>query len=105
MNPATAGRVAIRCINPDLTDSRVQDEDAMRNIGVQLGYAVDATAVVIDPVHEDPTTTILNALHQTRANAVLVPNLHHANGIDVQVWRETTLITASPVRLPSAVPI
>jgi len=90
---AAPGRLAIRCVRPDLTDDRERDERQMTAVGVRLGYAVDEVVVIIDPSREGPLTTVMNALARTKADAVIVPDLDHIDGIDKRIRERAQLIT------------
>ncbi|GAB2690381.1 hypothetical protein [Nocardia thraciensis] len=96
MEPDTAerGRLAIRCIRPDLTNDRDGDELRATQVGVRLGYAVDEAVVVLDPSCEGPLVTVVNALARTGADAVIVPDLLHVIGIDSAIRLRVDLITA-----------
>ncbi|WP_280265179.1 hypothetical protein [Nocardia wallacei] len=87
------GRLAIRCIRPDLTGDRNRDEQQMTEIGVLLGYAVDEVVVVLDPSREWPLITIENALNRTKADAVIVPDLEHIDGLERPIRERAQLIT------------
>ncbi len=91
--PSRSGRLAIRCMRPDLSDDCGRDEREMTRIGVQLGYAVDEELVVIDPFREGPFTTVWLALRRTRADAVIVPSLEHVNGLEQSIRLKAQLIT------------
>lgn len=92
-------RLAIRCIRPDLTDDRDRDEHEMMELGVRLGYAVDETAIRIDPTKEGPYATVMLALGRTRADAVIVPDLEHVDGIDGAIRERVLLITLEGERV------
>lgn len=94
-----SGRLAIRCLRPDLTSDRERDEREMGRIGVQLGYAVDETIIVIDPHREGPWTTIMLALRRTQATAVIVPDHAHIDGIDSWIRQHAELITVEGERV------
>lgn len=98
---AASGRLAIRCIRPDLTADRYRDEHEMGNIGILLARAVDATVIpiVIDPRREGPATTVLEAIARTGADAVIVPDLEHVDGIDHLIRERADLITVHPPRV------
>jgi hypothetical protein len=93
MHPSRSGRLAIRCLRPELSDDYERDEREMTRIGVQHGYAVDEELVVIDPLHEGPFTTVWLALRRTRADAVIVPSLEHVDGLEQSIRLKAHLIT------------
>lgn len=100
MDSATpSGRLAIRCIRPDLTDDRDRDEREMRDLGVQLSRAVDDTVVEIDPLREGPARTVLEAIARTGATAVIVTDLEVVNGIEYWIRERADLITVRPPRV------
>jgi hypothetical protein len=99
MEQQSSGRLAIRCIRPDLTSDRGRDEREMRRIGVQLGYAVDDTVVVINPWCEGPYTTVMSALGDTQADAVIVMDLGHIDGIDHAIRQRAQIITVEGERV------
>ncbi|WP_024802311.1 hypothetical protein [Nocardia sp. BMG51109] len=65
----------------------------MTEIGVRLGYAVDGVVVVLAPSREWPLTTVENALKRTKANAVIVPDLEHIDGLDRQIRERAQIVT------------
>ncbi len=96
MKPASpATRVAIRCIRPELVaaSDRERIEQEMTDLGVRLGRAVDVTTVEIDPTREGPYTTVRLALRRTGADAVIVHDLEHVDGIDDWIRQHAELIT------------
>lgn len=88
-----SGRLAIRCLRPDMTGDRDRDEREMSRTGAQLGYAVDKTTVILNPLREGPWTTIMLALRGAHADAVIVPDLGHVDGIDHWIRQHAQLIT------------
>ncbi len=93
------GRLALRCIRPDLTTDQDRDERAMRELGVRLGYAVDDTVVTLDPTVQGPYTTIMLALRASGANAVIVPDHEHIDGLDHAIREWVQLITVEGERV------
>ncbi|MGF6889603.1 hypothetical protein ABIA39_009054 [Nocardia sp. GAS34] len=91
--PQSSGRLAIRCIRPDLSADRDHDEREMSRIGVQLGYAVDETVVELDPPREGIYTTVMLALRRSQADAVIVVDLEHVDSIDGAIRERAVLIT------------
>jgi len=92
---ALPSRLAIRCIRPELitqTD-RERIEQEMTDLGVRLGRAVDVAVVEIDPAREGAFTTVMLALRRTGADAVIVPDLGHVDGIDGWIRGEAQIIT------------
>ena len=94
MTGPTAGQVAIRCIRPDLIAAadRERIEQEMTDLGMQLGCAVDALIVVIDPNVMGPWATVTNALARARATHVIVPSLWHVDGIDGWIRARAELV-------------
>lgn len=99
MESTTSGRLAICCIRPDLTNDRERDERAMRDLGVRLGYAVDDTVVPLDPLKQGLYTTIMLALRASGANAVIVPDFEHIDGLDRIIRDHAQLITLEGERV------
>jgi hypothetical protein len=93
LTPQSSGRLAIRCIRPDLSGDRNRDEREMSRIGVQLGYAVDETVVELDPRTAGVYTTVMLALRRSQAEAVIVVDLEHVDGIDGAIRERAVLIT------------
>ncbi|WP_156959449.1 hypothetical protein [Nocardia sp. BMG51109] len=91
----TQGRLAIRCIRPDLTGARDRDEQQMTDTGIRLGYAVDDTVIALDPTWEAPLVTILRELRRTGADAVIVPGLSHIDGIDEVIRLRAKIVTVA----------
>lgn len=92
---ALPSRLAIRCIRPELIADadRERIEQAMTDLGVRLGRAVDRTVIEIDPVREGAFTTVMLALRRTGADSLIVPDLGHVDGIDGWIRGEVQLIT------------
>ncbi len=94
-SPAATARLAILCIRPELiaqTD-RKRIVQAMTDLGVRLGRAVDTVVVEIDPAREGAFTTVMLALRRTGADAVIVPDLGHVDGIDGWIRGQAQIIT------------
>ena len=98
-HPSRSGRLAIRCLRPDLSEDCERDEREMTRIGVQLGYAVDEKLVVIDRFREGPFTTIWFALQRTKADAVIVPSLEHIDGLEQSIRLKAELITVKDEKI------
>lgn len=94
MTGHVAGRVAIRCIRPDLiaATDRERIEQEMTDLGVHLGCAVDTIVVVIDPDVMGPWATVANAIARSRATHVIVPSLWHVDGIDGLIRARAALV-------------
>ncbi|WP_067891133.1 hypothetical protein [Nocardia vaccinii] len=94
MTGPVAGRVAVRCIRPDLIaeEDRARIEQEMTDLGVQLGCAVDTIVVVINPDEMGPWATVANAIARARATHVIVPSMWHVDGIDDWIRARTELL-------------
>lgn len=92
---STTGRLAIRCLRPDLVanDDRARVEREMTDLGIRLQLAVDDTVVVLDPLKQGIYTTIRLALRRTGATAVIVPDLECLNGTERSIREWAQLIT------------
>jgi|GEM_PF-3087812 len=99
LTPQSSGRLAIRCIRPDLSGDRDRDEREMSRIGVRLGYAVDETVVELDPRAAGVYTTVMLALRRTQADAVIVQDLEHVEGIDHAIRERAVLIAVEGERV------
>ena len=99
MQTQPAGRVAVRFIRPDLTGDPAADDQAMTAVGVRFGFAVDETTMLIDPMSEGPLTTVLLALRRRKADAAIVPNFDHVDGIDHHIRRVAHLIVAEDEKM------
>jgi len=94
-----SGRLAIRCLRPDLSGDCERDGREMTRIGVLLGYAVDEELVVIDPLREGPFTAIWLALRRTHADAVIVPSLEHVDGLEQSIRLKAHLIIVQGMKV------
>lgn len=95
MTGPVAGRVAIRCIRPDLTTDRERDEREMTATALRHHLAVDTSTVTIDPDVEGPWTTVALAIARIHATHVIVPNLEHVKGIERQIRARAGLISVT----------
>lgn len=89
--------LAIRCIRPDLTEDRDADEQAMSEIGELLGFQV-GEVVVITPTIEGPLVTVMEALAEAGAEAVIVPGWDHLFGIDRYLRDVVRLVSVASER-------
>lgn len=94
----TSNPLAIRVIRPDITAERTAAEDAMEALADRLGYIAGAV-VVVDPRKAGPCATVLTAIAKYHADAVIVPDLEHVDGIDRYIRDRVQLITVDGERV------
>lgn len=85
-------RTAIRCLRPEFS------RDPFAEITMMTDFAIahDLTpgpVIFIDPRREAPCTTVLTAIAEYGATAVIVPDLEHVDGIDHQIRERARLVT------------
>lgn len=92
-----AQKIAIPCLRIEIRQGN--DERDMRALGERLGYAVDEHLVVLDLRREGIYTTVMLAIRRTGAEAVIVPDLEHVDGIDHAIRERAQLITVQGERV------
>ncbi|WP_157120867.1 hypothetical protein [Nocardia miyunensis] len=96
-NSTAARRIAITLLRIAIRGGN--DIRNMRELGACLGYAVAAELAALGSTHEWPLTTIVRALSTRFGATVIVPNLHHLDGIGATVRLIAPIITVEDDRV------
>ncbi|MBF5002413.1 hypothetical protein IRT45_35440 [Nocardia sp. BSTN01] len=90
-------RIAIAVLRIEIRGGN--DEADMVGLAERLGYRLHEQLVEIDPDREGPLVTVTNAIRHAGAEAVIVPDLQHVDGIDEHIRQRALLITVEGERI------
>jgi hypothetical protein len=96
MDANTTPRKAVAVLRIEIRGGN--DERDMIKLAAQLGYELHPRLVTIDPDVAGPLVTVTNAIREAGAEAVIVPNLEHLDGIVRYVGERALIVTVEGER-------